>query len=195
DDHTPYAFSVQFLDVLLDNPYAGRESLNIFPYSGDFDPKISYQLPFQFDALEHQMKTPYTQNWNLTVERKLGADWLLRLGYVGTKTTHLMIGYDMNAPVYDFSRTLSQNQTTINQRRPRREFATIFLMSQPLGQFYNGLDVSINKRFARGFSVLGSYTWSKNIDYASSNSNMEDSTILDPFNFGHSRGLADSDHL
>jgi len=37
-------------------------------------------------------------------------------------------------------------------------------MSNPLGQFYNGLLTSINKRFSRGFSVLGSYTWSKNID-------------------------------
>jgi hypothetical protein len=67
-------------------------------------------------------------------------------------------------------------------------------MSNPLGQFYNGLLVSVNKRFGRGFSVLGSYTWSKNIDYNSTNNNMEDSTIMSPFNFGHSRGLADSDH-
>jgi len=67
-------------------------------------------------------------------------------------------------------------------------------MSNPLGQFYNGLLTSINKRFSRGFSVLGSYTWSKNIDYNSRNDNMEDSTIQNPFNFNHSRGLADSDH-
>src|SRR5262249_19025549 len=67
-------------------------------------------------------------------------------------------------------------------------------MSNPLGQFYNGLETSINKRFSRGFSVLGSYTWSKNIDYNSVNNNMEDSTILSPFNFNHSRGLADADH-
>ena len=53
-------------------------------------------------------------------------------------------------------------------------------MSNPLGQFYNGLLTSINKRFSRGFSVLGSYTWSKNIDYNSTNNNMEDSTIQTP---------------
>ena len=194
NDYTPFAFSVNFLDGRLDNPYAGRQNFNIFPYSGDFDPKIQYQLPFQFDALQHQYKAPYTQNWNLTVERSLGASWLLRMGYVGSKTTHLMIGYDLNAPIYDSTKSLSQNQNTINQRRPRPEFSTIFSMGNPLGQFYNGLEISLNKRFSRGFSVLGSYTWSKNIDYVSSNNNTEDSTIMDPFNFGHSRGVADSDH-
>jgi hypothetical protein len=194
NDYTPFAFSVRFLNGQFDDPFAGRQNLNIFPYSGDFDPNIPYQLPFQFDSLEHQFKPPYTQNWNLTIERRLGADWLLRAGYVGSKTTHLMVGYDTNAPLYNPALSLSQNQNTIDQRRPRREYGTIFTMSNPLGQSYNGLQLSMNKRFSRGFSVLGSYTWSKNLDYNSTNNNMEDSTIMDPFNFGHSRGLADSDH-
>ncbi|HYM13316.1 MAG TPA: carboxypeptidase regulatory-like domain-containing protein [Bryobacterales bacterium] len=195
NDYTPFAFSVRFSDGYFDDPYAGRRNLNIFPYSGDFNPKIPYQLPFNFDSLEHQMKPPYTQNWNLTIERKLGSDWLLRVGYVGTKTTHLMIGYDQNAPIYNFSQTLSQNLDTIDQRRPLSPlYGYIFTMGHPLGQFYNGLEVSINKRFTRGFSVLGSYTWSKNLDYVSSNNDLEDSTIQSPFNFNHSRGPADSDH-
>jgi hypothetical protein len=194
NDYTPFAFSVRFLDGVFDDPFAGRQNLNIFPYSGDFDPKIPYQLPFQFDSLEHQFKPPYAQNWNLTLERRLGADWLLRTGYVGSKTTHLMVGYDSNAPFYNPLLSLSQNQSTINQRRPRPEYGAIFTMSNPLGQFYNGLQLSINKRFSHSFSVLGSYTWSKNIDYNSVNNNMEDSTIMSPFNFNHSRGLADSDH-
>jgi hypothetical protein len=146
------------------------------------------------DALEKKFVLPYTQNWNLTVERRLGGDWLLRAGYVGTKTTHLMIGYDQNAPIYDFSRTLGQNQNTIDERRPRSEYENIYTMGNPLGQFYNSLQTSINKRFSRGFSVLAAYTWSKNLDYNSSNNNTEDNTVLNPFNFGYTRGLADNDH-
>ncbi len=194
NDHTPFSFTVQFLNGQFDNPYAGRQNFNVFPFAGDFDPHTPYQLPLQVDVLEHQFKVPYTQNWNLTVERKFGSDWLLRLGYVGTKTTHLMIGIDQNAPIYNFNQTLSQNQNTIDQRRPRPEYENIYTMATPLGQHYNGLDVSLNKRFSGGLSIMGSYTFSKNIDYSSTNNDTEDNIILNPFNYGYTRGVADNDH-
>jgi hypothetical protein len=194
NDHSPFSFTVQFLDGQFDNPYAGRQNFNIFPFSGDFDPNTPFQLPFQVDVLEHKFALPYVQNWNLTIERKVSNDWLLRLGYVGTKSTHLMMGYDQNAPIYDFSRTLQQNQATIDQRRPRQEYQNIYTMSTPFGGFYNSLQASLNKRFSRGLTVLGSYTWSKNLDYDSSNNNTEDNQILNPFNFAFTRGLASNDH-
>ena len=194
NDYTPFSFSVTFLDGSFDNPFAGRQNFNVFPLAGDFNPQTPYQLPFVFDSLEHQFKLPYTQNWNLTVERKLGLDWLLRVGYVGSKTTHLMIGYDQNAPIYNFSQSFSQNENTIDQRRPRSQYGNIWTLSNPLGSDYNALQVSINKRISRGVSVLGAYTWSKNIDYSTINNDVEDNTAVDPFNFGHMRGVADSDH-
>src|SRR5262249_28105769 len=52
----------------------------------------------------------------------------------------------------------------------------------------------LNKRFGRGVSILGSYTFSRNIDYVSSNNNTEDSTLINPFNFGYTRGPADNNH-
>ena len=141
NDHTPFSFTVQFLDGQFDNPYAGGQNFNVFPFAGDFDPKTPYHLPLQVDVLEHQFKLPYTQNWNLTVERKLAADWWLRVGYVGTSTAHPMIGVDQNAPIYNFNQPLSQNQNTIDQRRPRPEYENIYTMAIPLDQQYNGLDV------------------------------------------------------
>src|SRR5439155_4735917 len=33
--------------------------------------------------------TPNTQQWNLTLQRELKKDWMLEVGYVGTKGTHL----------------------------------------------------------------------------------------------------------
>ena len=52
----------------------------------------------------------------------------------------------------------------------------------------------MNRRFSRNVSVLGSYTWSKNIDHNSWNDNVLDNLIPNPFNFFFTRGVADNDH-
>ena len=41
---------------------------------------------------------PTTQQWNLTVQRQLGGNWVLELGYVGTKGTHLRSTFDPDQP-------------------------------------------------------------------------------------------------
>jgi len=191
---TPFSFLVQFPTGNFDDPYAGRESFNVFPFSGDFDPKTPFQIPFDTTALESKFIQAYVQNWNLTVERKLGSDWLLRVGYVGTKATHLMADYDQNAPRYDFTQSLNQNLSDIDARRPRQDYQGIYTLFTGLNQMYNSLQTSINKRFSHGFTVLASYTFSKNIDYNSRNNNVLDNVIPNPFNFFFTRGIADNDH-
>ncbi len=198
---TPFSFTVQFQGgtspgslLSFENPYASRESFNVFPFAGDFDPKTPFQIPFDTTALESKFVQAYVQNWNLTAERRFGSDWLLRLGYVGAKSTHLMADYDQNAPLYDFSRTLAENQRAIDARRPFRQYQRIVTLFTGLNQIYNSFQASLNKRFSRGFSVLTSYTWSKNIDYNSRNNNVLDNVIPTPFNFFLTRGVADNDH-
>ncbi len=49
----------------------------------------------EFEALETQMispdlATPYTQQWSLNLQWEIRPDWLLELGYVGTKGTKLL---------------------------------------------------------------------------------------------------------
>lgn len=191
---TPFSFLVQFQDGYFDDPYRGRQSFNMFPFAGDFDPKTPFQIPFDTTALESKFVQAYVQQWNLTLERKLANDWLLRLGYVGSKATHLMADYNQNAPIYDFSRSLTDNRNTIDARRPFRRYQGINTLFTGLNQIYNSFQVSLNKRFSRGFSILTSYTWSKNIDYNSRNNNVLDNLIPNPFNFFYTRGVADNDH-
>ena len=40
-------------------------------------------------AVPRHFVVPSTQQWNLTVQRALGKQWVLEVGYVGTKGTHL----------------------------------------------------------------------------------------------------------
>ena len=196
---TPFSFTVSFNGPVnpggvlpFDNPYLGRESFNVFPYAGDFDPKTPFQIPFETTSLEKKFVQAYVQNFNLTIERRVASDWLVRLGYVGTKATHLRADYDQNAPIYDFSRSLQENQQTINQRRPRQDYQGIYTLFTGLNQIYNSLQASVNKRFSRGISVLASYTWSRNIDYNSRNNNVQDNFIVNPFDFFYTRGPADN---
>ena len=188
----PFSFTVAFTDGLFDDPYRGRTHLNVFPFAGDFDRNSPFQLPFQAVVYESRWNQPYTQTWNFTIERTV-ATWLFQISYVGTKGTHLTGNYDINAPIYDYSRSLRENQTTINQRRPRKEYQKITTLCTALNSTYHGLQVSVNKRFSRGFSVQSAYTFSRTIDQYSTNKEVTTQNLPNPFDFRFSRGLSDFD--
>ena len=41
------------------------------------------------NGFELYARTPYLQSWNLTVEREIGHESAIEVGYVGSKGTHL----------------------------------------------------------------------------------------------------------
>ena len=48
-----------------------------------------------------------------------------------------------------------------------KDFQTITRWMHGLNSSYHALQVSLDKRYSRGFTVSASYTWSKNLDYVS----------------------------
>ncbi|HUJ20998.1 MAG TPA: carboxypeptidase regulatory-like domain-containing protein [Bryobacteraceae bacterium] len=194
NDQAPFSFTVEFLNGSFDHPYAGRTQYNIFPFSGDFSKDSPFPIPDSAVTLQRKQPRAYSQNWNLTVEHQFRQDWTLRASYVGTKGTHLWADYDANAPVYDYSQSLTYNQQNYDPRRPRQQYESIDLLFAGLNQSYNSLQVSLNKRFLHGISNLLSYTWSKNLDYMSSNYEATSNVIPDPFDFFRFRGPSDFDH-
>jgi hypothetical protein len=58
----------------------------------------------EFEALETQMippglATPYTQQWSLNTQWEFTPNWLMDIGYVGTKGTKLLQAVNSNAPL------------------------------------------------------------------------------------------------
>jgi hypothetical protein len=187
---TPFSYSVEYNDGLFDNPFLGRESDNIFPVSAN-NHDVPYPTPLFTMVLDKKFITPYTQNWSLTLEREVLASTLLRIGYVGTKGTHLTALYDQNAPIYNTSLTLTQNRATINERRPVQDFQTINRWMHGLNSSYHSLQVSVDRRYSRGFTVSASYTWSRHLDYVSRAGFGGSFGINNPFDFFFSRGNSD----
>jgi hypothetical protein len=131
----------------------------------------------------------YSQAFNLIVEQELAADWLVRLAYVGNKGTHLQTFRERNAAVYAAGATVGNT----NARRPRAPyFASIKEMADAGNSVYHALQVTLDKRLSRDFSVLAFYTFSKSIDDESVNNQF---TISNPHptDFRFNRGLSDYD--
>src|SRR5216684_6164071 len=117
------------------------------------------------------LKRGYIESWNLTVEHKLPANFLVSAGYVGTQTVHQFadlnvnaslpgtgqLGQPLNCAVPNFT---TQTCTTLKFGRT----AETDLWQGYLSANYHALQVSINRQFSHGLMVKGAYTYSKAIN-------------------------------
>ncbi|HZT37867.1 MAG TPA: carboxypeptidase regulatory-like domain-containing protein [Bryobacteraceae bacterium] len=144
------------------NPWAGANpfTLNSFPQ------------PMTVLTMESGMLPPYAQNWNFSIQRSLGANFLLDVRYIGNKGTHLPRMVEANPAVYAPGAT-SQNA---DQRRIYAgchgadgpcDFASVGLISNSTNSTYHAGQIALSRRFARGLLFLASYTFSKTLDYVS----------------------------
>jgi hypothetical protein len=101
--------------------------------------------------------TSYTMQFMFNLQRQLAGDWLIEAGYLGNESHHLQGFFDANqAPPGIVGTAVS--------RYPWSDFGIIQLVQNGANGNYNALSIKATRRFTRGFSVIGSYTWSKSID-------------------------------
>jgi hypothetical protein len=169
------------------NPYAG--SINPFPAplnpgKDAYFPQYSSQFLYSQD-----MRNPYVQSWNLTVERELFGGFIARVSYAGSKGTRLVAIRELNEAVYAPGATTS----TTNQRRPFGPGLGSTGLVEPVGNStFHALQFTMERRFAKGFSILANYQFGKSIDDSSAN---KGSAInrTDPNNQAFDKGRSDFD--
>ncbi len=142
------------------NPLQGITS----PFPAPFPPPHNVTFPIfpaitTFDPATHYHPA-VAYNWNLTVEHQLGSDWLVRAAYVGSHGNHILENIQLNPSIYIPGSTLS-----INQRALLPPYGAINQFSEDINASYNALQLTLQKRFSRGFTVLANYTHGKSLDY------------------------------
>jgi hypothetical protein len=96
--------------------------------------------------------------WNLNLEQILAPNLLLEIAYTGTKSTHLSseLNYNQTAPYPPQPPNFVQNF-------PYPTFGTVNYFDSNGAGTYNALQVGVQKRYSEGLTILGSYTWNKNL--------------------------------
>lgn len=141
------------------------------------------------NTVDHGFNNAYVQSWNLNIQREVGKDLGVTIGYFGTKGTRLRIARNINQPfngVRPFAR-LSASDPFL----PNAVLNNIVQIESTGNSSYNALWLTANKRFGRGFQFNASYTFSKSIDYNSLNS--QGVVVQDSYNLRGNRGLSDFD--
>lgn len=153
----------------LANPFAGQASGNPFPLV--FNAAAPYALYGTYNTFNYNTKPPYVEQWNLSVERQFGNDWLVRLGYLGNEMIHLMGARELN-PASGAGACATNNATclltTTNQRRLLSQlnptygkyFGFVDTWDDSGTGSYNGLVFSTQKRLSRGLTFNANYTYS-----------------------------------
>ncbi|WP_213804652.1 TonB-dependent receptor [Granulicella sp. dw_53] len=113
-------------------------------------------------AIDSKIKTPYTMNYNLSVQRSISNNVVATLSYVGNVSRHLSLFYDPNT-----IRGLFAPGTSTQDKLPFPNLGSIGTIHFGGVSDYNSLQAKLEKRLSHGLTFLATYTWSHALDDSS----------------------------
>jgi hypothetical protein len=175
----------------LNPPLSWAQELSNIPANGMVTTN-SLSFTNEGFAISSNMKTPYAQNWNVTIARQIGAKDVIEIAYVGAKGTHLFLpSTNQNSTNLGYLQALNAANvsatTTVTDPlgRTGSNGAVIKVQQGTLDSHYLGFlnlytrwnssadsirhagYVNYVHRGAHGMTVTSNYTFGKSIDDAS----------------------------
>jgi len=113
-------------------------------------------------AIDAHIKTPYTENFNLSVQHAINNNMAATLSYVGNVSRHLSLYYDPNT-----IRGLFAPGVSTQQFNPYPDLSGIGTIHYGGVSDYNSLQAKLEQRLSHGLSFLATYTYAHALDDSS----------------------------
>jgi Carboxypeptidase regulatory-like domain/TonB dependent receptor-like, beta-barrel len=156
-----------------------------------------------------QFKVPNTQQWNLTIQRSLGKQWVLEVGYVGTHAIHLrdtrdaiesvrvspskpLVVTDVNGNKYNITQNTLSNAVARTPTPGLNGYNGYQVFANDAYSHYHALQSTLSRRWAQGY-FQAAYTWSRSTDATSTGNPAFNTAYNDESTLQDSRGLSDFD--
>jgi hypothetical protein len=141
------------------DPYQGRDDFNKITVQAIGKPDAPFPRPVLVSTYDARQETPLQYNWNLTLERELFPEWLARAAYVGSASNYGRRSFQLNAARYIPG--VSTTGNTDARRLFAPEIGNLLMLAEDRRSYYHSMQLSLTKRFSKGFTVLANYTLSK----------------------------------
>jgi hypothetical protein len=153
--------------------------------------------------MKRDMKTPYTQSWNFTIQGQVLPGWTVETGYAGSHSIHLITIQSLNNALlvnasnparFGLSTNSSANRNT---RVPYAGFSATGLSAITDGakSFYDAFLLTVSHRYSKGLYFKAAYTFAKTIDNSISGTGLDiaGTNTGNQFYPDLNKGLADFD--
>jgi hypothetical protein len=160
-------------------------------------------------AVPRHYVVPATQSWNLTIQRDLGRNWVMEIGYVGDHSIHLR---ETSTPVqaklataanpifvtgsdgvtYKITESTSSNAVARSNLQGVNGYGGMQIFANNAYSHYNSLQTSLTRRWGAGY-FQAAYTFSKALDATSTGNTAFNTAFNDESNIANSYGLSDFD--
>ena len=157
-DNQPFAIRQDWRTGTLSNPYV-EFAAPPFPYV--YDPNnIRFILPASIGGIALDYDLPYTYQFNIAVQRQLTSDLSATLAYVGARGKNLPFNLNLNYP--------NPGPGSIDSRRPIQPgtLGNIQILDTFLTNQYDGLQLTVDKRFSHHVLANTAYTFGKSLEDA-----------------------------
>ncbi|HXY00051.1 MAG TPA: carboxypeptidase-like regulatory domain-containing protein [Candidatus Limnocylindrales bacterium] len=137
-----------------------------------------------FTAFDPHAAAQYVQQWNTYLEKSLGQNTSVQIGYVGARGFHLQRAHLINNPppgpgplgprrpfktlTFVPGTAISTSDSTANFVDQSLTFpvSTINLLENSAQSWYDAGYINVRRRYSHGLSLLANYTFSKNLTNA-----------------------------
>lgn len=146
----PFASAEQFINRMVNGA-------PLFQFPRPFLDVGEFGGTINVSGINPEIDHPYTMQWNLTIERELGA-MAVRTSYIGTRSVNLLYRRNFNQP-------LPSTIPFDNARRPYPQYRNVTYADNGGNSFYNALQFEVERKFARGLYYQMGYTWAKQLSH------------------------------
>jgi hypothetical protein len=163
-NNPPWGAQISLPIVNFANPWATYPTGDPFPSLYTVSKTMPFPLAGVYVNMPLHTNPPYVQQWNLSLQKQIGANLLLAANYFGNSTTHMWTGVEANPalPVAGATLATENQHRVLYLQNPAQGqyYATIGQVDDGGKSHYHGMLLTAQRRMSNNFSVLTNFTWS-----------------------------------
>jgi hypothetical protein len=157
------------------NPWVNYPGGSPFPVT--LSPNVQFPTNGGWVVIPPNVPSVYVNQWNLSIQRQIGTNWLMTANYIGSETTHVLSSVEGNPAIYmpgsscvingatyspcsSVSNTTQRRQLYLENPSQGKYYGSIVTENATGTMSYNGLFLTVQRNVGTGFILQGNYTYS-----------------------------------